>query len=245
MPRKKPLERRIRRLYISEGWGREITLLLPMGGVRSSPQLPIIGNFGLGIAWMNWVSVVFNYSVIVFSLSKMRQVRSKLIVARVSRIQVQWIETVSRSKFAMLGAKETNFDHCPRAWTTYWKKMPKSRKEGKYERKRLSTIKTQLIETIFYPKFAVGVWVPKTTPLYLEMGASAVENNISSIEHNWDKINSKWFGIKSHNGRLAYPQPSHHIRDSGSAQLSKPNLTFNFGMGRRGLGRHSRLIFFN
>jgi len=74
---------------------------------------------------------------------------------------------------------------------------------------QLSTIETQLIETIFIPKFAMrGGWAPKTTPLYLEMGASTIENDISTIERNWSTIDSWWFGIKKRNGGDGvYPSP--------------------------------------
>jgi len=66
---------------------------------------------------------------------------------------------------------------------------------------QLSTIETQLIETIFTPKFAIGGWAPKTTPLCLEMRASTIENDITVID-------SRWFGIKKRNGGgLASPPP--------------------------------------
>jgi len=64
-----------------------------------------------------------------------------------------------------------------------------------------------------------------STTLYLEMGASTIENDISTID-------SRWFGIKNRNGGGVST-----IGNSWStigAQLNQPDLTLKFGMGRGG-----------
>jgi len=50
----------------------------------------------------------------------------------------------------------------------------------------LSTIESQFLETISTPKLAIGdeegIELRKPFPLYFEMGASTIENSISTIE---------------------------------------------------------------
>jgi len=49
---------------------------------------------------------------------------------------------------------------------------------------QLSTIETQMIETIFTPKFAMVGLSSENHPLVSRVGVSTIENDISTIERN-------------------------------------------------------------
>jgi len=90
--------------------------------------------------------------------------------------------------FAMGGAAEkTNSGHGKDRKYIYWK-MSKSRKGGEYDQKYLMrTIEhneDQLIDISFTPKFGMRAWSTENDSSYLEMGASTIENSISTIEHS-------------------------------------------------------------
>jgi len=121
------------------------------------------------------------------------------------------------------GAKETNFGCWPHAYILeeYAQISERRRLGSKMIAAQLNEVESQLITSIFIPKFVMGGWAPETIPCITRWDPAQLK--ITAKLSNWFQC----FDIKNRNEGSVSLAPT-TISGGGVAQLNHPNVTFKF-----------------